>query len=576
MTRMTSDIESLSQLFQEGLVNLAVQALTAGRRHGHPASRSTPQLAPDHPRRRRAGDARPDALVPVRLRPRLHDGPRPHRRRPGRPPGEPLGHPGHSWPTTGAATTSSTTATSSASTATPTCYTARVGAIYGPGTETVGVLAPGGDPGHRRAMVLDGDLTRRRADRLPAPLPHRLLRPDPAAGAALQHLPAGPGRGDRSCAELLGTDPGVLEAPTPSTPAARSGRDRAPRRALRLRRRPARARRRRPAHRTGRDGRLRRPDRRGQVHRRQARHPLLRPRPRGRADRRPRPARRHARLAAPPDSASSPRSRSCSTARSATTSAFARPDATDDEVWAACRAVGIDDLVERLPDGLDTPVHERGVSLSSGERQLLALARAFLARPRVLVLDEATSNLDLPSEATVERALDALLEGRTAIVIAHRLATALRADRIAVVDGPPGGRVRAGHPRRAGGPGRALRRDVRHLGAAPDEGTLRCRLAPGPRAGGRRPDPSRPRPARRRRLGGAGRTQLGGARRQRQRQDHPGAHRLALRAPDRGTVRVLGETLGRTDVRALRPAHRPGQPRDGRHDPARAHRQRRW
>ncbi len=115
--------------------------------------------------------------------------------------------------------------------------------------------------------------------------------------------------------------------------------------------------------------------------------------------------------------------------------AFARPDASDEEVWATCRTVGIDDLVERLPAGLDTPVHERGVSLSSGERQLLALARAFFARPRVLVLDEATSNLDLTSEAKVERALDVVLEGRTAIVIAHRLATAQRADRIVVVEG---------------------------------------------------------------------------------------------------------------------------------------------
>lgn len=113
--------------------------------------------------------------------------------------------------------------------------------------------------------------------------------------------------------------------------------------------------------------------------------------------------------------------------------AFARPDATDDEVLEACRAVGIDDLVDRLPQGIHTPCHERGVSLSSGERQLLALARAFLARPRVLVLDEATSNLDLRSEAKIEQALDTLLEGRTAIVIAHRLATAMRADRIAVV-----------------------------------------------------------------------------------------------------------------------------------------------
>jgi len=114
--------------------------------------------------------------------------------------------------------------------------------------------------------------------------------------------------------------------------------------------------------------------------------------------------------------------------------AFGRPEATADEVLEACQAVGLGDVLARLPDGIDTFVHERGVSLSSGERQLLALARAFLARPRVLVLDEATSSLDLESETVVERALDAVLQGRTAIVIAHRLATAMRADRIAVVD----------------------------------------------------------------------------------------------------------------------------------------------
>jgi ATP-binding cassette, subfamily B, bacterial len=114
--------------------------------------------------------------------------------------------------------------------------------------------------------------------------------------------------------------------------------------------------------------------------------------------------------------------------------AFACPDATDSEVLEACRLVGIEDLVERLPDGIDSLVHERGASLSSGERQLLALARAFMAKPRVLVLDEATSNLDLRSESKIESALDILLEGRTAIIIAHRLATAMRADRIAVVD----------------------------------------------------------------------------------------------------------------------------------------------
>jgi ATP-binding cassette subfamily B protein len=114
--------------------------------------------------------------------------------------------------------------------------------------------------------------------------------------------------------------------------------------------------------------------------------------------------------------------------------AFARPDASDEEVWEALRAVGLVDVIERMPAGLDTVVHERGQSLSSGERQLLALARAFMARPRVLVLDEATSNLDLASETKIEAALDVLLQGRTAILIAHRLSTAMRADRIVVVD----------------------------------------------------------------------------------------------------------------------------------------------
>lgn len=98
------------------------------------------------------------------------------------------------------------------------------------------------------------------------------------------------------------------------------------------------------------------------------------------------------------------------------------------------RSVGLADVVERLPDGLETVVQERGQSLSSGERQLVALARAFLARPRVLVLDEATSNLDPRSEAMIEAALDVLLAGRTAILIAHRLSTARKADRIVVID----------------------------------------------------------------------------------------------------------------------------------------------
>ncbi|AHH96481.1 hypothetical protein GCM10010174_75150 [Kutzneria viridogrisea] len=114
---------------------------------------------------------------------------------------------------------------------------------------------------------------------------------------------------------------------------------------------------------------------------------------------------------------------------------FALPEAEEEQVWQALRAVGLAEVVERMPNGLDTVVQERGQSLSSGERQLVALARAFLAQPRVLVLDEATSNLDRSSETRIEAALDVLLQGRTALLIAHRLSTAMKADRIVVVDG---------------------------------------------------------------------------------------------------------------------------------------------
>ena len=124
---------------------------------------------------------------------------------------------------------------------------------------------------------------------------------------------------------------------------------------------------------------------------------------------------------------------------------FGRPEASDAEIEEAVDVVGLRELVDRLPQGLDTVVHERGQTLSAGERQLLALARAFLARPRVLILDEATSSLDLRSETIIERALDRILEGRSAILIAHRLTTAQRADRIVVVD--HGGVVEVGTPR---------------------------------------------------------------------------------------------------------------------------------
>jgi ATP-binding cassette subfamily B protein len=111
-----------------------------------------------------------------------------------------------------------------------------------------------------------------------------------------------------------------------------------------------------------------------------------------------------------------------------------RADATDPEIKAAVDALGLGDRFDALPDGLDTEVRERGSRLSAGERQLVSLVRAALADPAVLVLDEATSNLDPGTERAVERALERLTEGRTTVVVAHRLSTAARADRVAVID----------------------------------------------------------------------------------------------------------------------------------------------
>ena len=113
---------------------------------------------------------------------------------------------------------------------------------------------------------------------------------------------------------------------------------------------------------------------------------------------------------------------------------IARSDATDEQIDAAVAAIGATEHFATLPDGLDTEVRERGSRLSAGERQLVALARAALVDPRVLVLDEATSNLDPGTEAEVEQALERLMSGRTVIVVAHRLSTVQRADHIAVID----------------------------------------------------------------------------------------------------------------------------------------------
>ena len=111
-----------------------------------------------------------------------------------------------------------------------------------------------------------------------------------------------------------------------------------------------------------------------------------------------------------------------------------RPGATDEDVVAAVAALGLTERLDQFERGLDTEVRERGSRLSAGERQLVSLTRAALADPSVLVLDEATSNLDPGTEQTVERALEILMEGRTVVVVAHRLSTAARANRIGVVD----------------------------------------------------------------------------------------------------------------------------------------------
>ncbi|RLI49014.1 MAG: ABC transporter ATP-binding protein, partial [Candidatus Thorarchaeota archaeon] len=113
---------------------------------------------------------------------------------------------------------------------------------------------------------------------------------------------------------------------------------------------------------------------------------------------------------------------------------YGKPDASDEEVLQAIEAIGATRIFEGLENGLDTEVGERGSRLSEGERQLVSFARALLADPRILVLDEATSSVDIYTEYAIQRGLKSLLAGRTSIVVAHRLSTVVRADRIIVLE----------------------------------------------------------------------------------------------------------------------------------------------
>ncbi|CAM5728349.1 ABC transporter ATP-binding protein OS=Streptomyces alboniger OX=132473 GN=CP975_24970 PE=4 SV=1 [Streptomyces alboniger] len=114
--------------------------------------------------------------------------------------------------------------------------------------------------------------------------------------------------------------------------------------------------------------------------------------------------------------------------------AIGRPDATRGDIERAAKAIGAHEFISALPDGYDTDVRKRGGRISAGQRQLVAFARALLADPAVLILDEATSSLDIPGERAVQRAMATVLRGRTAVVIAHRLSTVEIADRVLVME----------------------------------------------------------------------------------------------------------------------------------------------
>ncbi len=160
---------------------------------------------------------------------------------------------------------------------------------------------------------------------------------------------------------------------------------------------------------------------------------------------------------------------------------FAQPEATDEQVEDVARSVGVDRIARRFERGLGHEVREGGAGLSAGERQLISIARALLADPRILILDEATSNIDRPTEILIEQALDRLLHGRTSIIIAHRLATVRRADEVIVMEhGRIAQRGRFDDLLAIDGPFRELAAQLQgpaspdgpHAPASPDEGSL--------------------------------------------------------------------------------------------------------
>jgi ATP-binding cassette subfamily B protein len=114
--------------------------------------------------------------------------------------------------------------------------------------------------------------------------------------------------------------------------------------------------------------------------------------------------------------------------------AFGKPDATDNEIFAAAKAAAAHDFIMSFPEGYDTPVGERGTTLSGGQKQRVAIARALLLNPRILILDDSTSSVDLGTEAVIQTALDKLMKGRTSFVIAQRISTVMNADQIIVLD----------------------------------------------------------------------------------------------------------------------------------------------